>query len=196
MPNLDETIAYYGGRLVPARDVAIPFWDLALTAGASVAEQLRTYGGQVKFLDRHWARFSVGLSALGIDLYADNEIPRRVPTDVANAIEALIAHNLKCYPDGSELGICLFASPGASVARAPQFVIANPDRATFLIHSYRLPTETWVDEIRQGISLCTASWRDIPSSCLPKHFKHRSRLNYYLAEREAESMRAAHGRCC
>jgi branched-subunit amino acid aminotransferase/4-amino-4-deoxychorismate lyase len=39
------------------------------------------------------------------------------------------------------------------------------------------------------VELTTSRWRDVPAASLPKHFKHRSRLHYYLAEQDAELRR-------
>ena len=53
---MSEPQAYLNGRFLPASQTMIPPVDAGFVLGASVTEQLRTFGGQLFRLDDHLAR--------------------------------------------------------------------------------------------------------------------------------------------
>jgi branched-chain amino acid aminotransferase len=67
----------------------------------------------------------------------------------------------------------------------PTFTPDGPREPTFGMHTYRLPFSLWADKYRVGQSLVTASVRQVPPACWPTDLKCRSRMHYYLADREA-----------
>ncbi|GIS59995.1 MAG: hypothetical protein CM1200mP2_22200 [Planctomycetaceae bacterium] len=53
-------------------------------------------------------------------------------------------------------------------------------------HTFPLPFELWDQMQTEGLHLVTPSVRQLPGACIDPSIKHRSRLHYYLADREAK----------
>ena len=62
------SLAYLNGKLVPVAQAVIPVYDAGFVLGTTVAEQLRTFGGQLFRLDQHLARLQHSLEIVGVDL--------------------------------------------------------------------------------------------------------------------------------
>jgi branched-chain amino acid aminotransferase len=53
------------------------------------------------------------------------------------------------------------------------------------VHGFPLPFGTWAARYEQGVHLCVTDVRQTPANCWPPELKCRSRMHYYLADREA-----------
>ena len=53
--------------MIPAAELMIPAYDAGFVLGATVSEQLRTFGGKPFKLDEHLARLRHGLEITAID---------------------------------------------------------------------------------------------------------------------------------
>lgn len=173
-------IAAYDGQLLPATRVAIPYWDLSFAQGVSAVEQIRTYGGRLPILEWHLRRLQRGLVRLRIDNHIDLK-------DIRQDLERVVSHNHQLEPAGSDLGVCIVVSPGSVGALVPSSVSLHvAARPKVLIHTFSLPLKSYREQFEQGIRLATSTIRETPQTCLPKEFKHRSRINYYLAQQEID----------
>ncbi len=180
----ETTQAYFAGKFLPATAVAIPFWDRAVTSGAAVSEQLRTWdvpglGRRLVFAERHWRRFFRGLDRLRIELGLTAD-------DLQTIAERLIAANGGKIPSDQPLGVSFLASPGTLQRWAPREVADQGSQPWLLVYTFELPVESQSPEA-ECVSLWTTSQPEVPPASLPKDFKHRNRLHYYLAELEAET---------
>ena len=54
-----------------------------------------------------------------------------------------------------------------------------------MLHTYPLPFRFWAAKYRAGQVLRTTSIQQVPPACWPPSLKCRSRMHYYLADREA-----------
>lgn len=168
--------AYFNGRKSNIADVGISPFDLGFTMGVTVTEQIRTYQRQLPLLDRHLDRLEGGLRLIGLAVPIERSVLRA-------QIEDLVSQNGQNIPAQDELGIGVCITPGL----APSFDPANQG-ATTLVYTYRLDRKKQSEALTRGIRLASVSTTEIPDSSVPRSLKCRSRMHYYLAEREAKSI--------
>ena len=165
--------AFLGGSFIPASAMRIPATDAGFVLGVTVAEQLRTFRGELFRLDCHLRRLRHSLAVVEICPEMDNH-------RLAATARELVAHNRTLLAPDDELGLSLFVTPGAYATFVPEG--AAP---TVGMHTYRLPFSLWAEKYRRGQALVTASVRQVPPACWPADLKCRSRMHYFLADREA-----------
>ena len=163
-------IALFNEDIVPRGQLHIELDDIGFVMGTTISERLRTFGGQLFQADEHFARLALSLESMGI---ASVELLSRVQ---AAAIE-IIAHNSALCGTGSDLGLVVLITPGRAATNEP----------TVLVYSSALPFSEMHSWYSDGVSLQVASYRQVPENCWPSHLKCRSRMHYYLADREARS---------
>lgn len=173
---MHEPQAFLNGSWIPASQAAVSVADAGFVQGATVSEQLRTFGGQLFCLDPHLDRFFRSLAVVGIELpHGRDEL-----VDVATR---LTAANHALLTAGDDLGLSIFATPGAY----PTFARQRGHGPTICLHTYPLPFGQWAAKYERGESLVATDVRQVPATCWPAELKCRSRMHYYLADRAARA---------
>ncbi len=171
-----EPEAFLNGRFVPQSAARIPVYDAGFMLGATVSEQLRTFGGKLFRLPEHLARLEESLAIVG------TQLPMAI-AELADVAQQLVARNHKYLSGGDDLGLSLFVTPG------PYATLAGRDAAgagpTVGLHTYPLPYQLWREKYTSGERLATPQIRQVPRECWPAQLKCRSRMHYYLADKEA-----------
>lgn len=169
--------AYLNGQWIDASHAAIPVWDAGLVLGTTISEQLRSFGGKLFELDRHLARLTRSLGLVGIPLPEPAEM-------IADIATRLLAQNLAGLPAGTDLGLAILVTPG------PHGTLASgiPAGPTLCLHTYPLPYALWARRYGLGQALVVTKIRQVPPECWPREIKCRSRMHYFLADREAASI--------
>lgn len=182
MPHITSNapLAYLNGRFVPAAEAVVPVTDAGFVLGVTASEQLRTLGGKLFALDEHLARLAGSLQVVGVPL------PVGWP-QLREAAEELAAHNRALLAEGDDLGLTIVVTPGIYAtyrddASAASSLASGP---TLCLHTYPLPFRLWADKYERGEALATTSIQQVSAACWPRHVKIRSRLHYYLADRQA-----------
>jgi branched-subunit amino acid aminotransferase/4-amino-4-deoxychorismate lyase len=103
--------------------------------------------------------------------------------DLTRIADELVAHNGRLLDKGDELGLIYFITPGEYRAYAPAPARTAP---TVCVHTFALPFELWAAKLRTGAHVITPSIRHIPPQCVDPKMKYRSRMHYYLADKEAQ----------
>jgi branched-subunit amino acid aminotransferase/4-amino-4-deoxychorismate lyase len=183
-----EPLAYLDGAYVPASQARLPVYDYGLVQGAAVVEQTRTFGGRPFRLDDHLDRFASSLALARIEL-----APSR--GELIEIGERLLAHNFPLLAPVSEtgapvgeLGLIHIATPGAYAPYGAMTGAPAAPGPTLCVHTYPLPLAAWREKYQTGVRLVTPSIRQVPLQCWPPQLKARSRLHYYLAERETQDI--------
>jgi branched-subunit amino acid aminotransferase/4-amino-4-deoxychorismate lyase len=173
-----EPLVYLNGRMIPASQAGLPIWDAGIVQGATVTEQTRTFHKRPYRLGARLDRLFRSLQYAHLD-------PGLSKDEFAAISNELIAHNAALLDGAGELGLIQFVTAGeygsyAATAGRP----ARPG-ATVCVHTFPLPFALWAKKMREGAHLVTPSVRQVPPQCWPPQIKCRSRMHYYLADREA-----------
>ena len=168
-------LAYLNGEFLPEVDARLPFYDSGFVMGTTVTEQLRTFAGSLFQLDVHLSRLFQGLETIGVS----SPLSR---AEMAQRAEELVATNKRWLKAGDDLGLCIFVTPGPYHTMAPRGIT----KPTIGMHTYLLPFHLWETQYTQGVRLVVSGVREVPASCWSRQLKCRSRMHYYLAEREAQ----------
>lgn len=171
---MTQALAYLNGKFIPADRAVVPVWDAGFVLGASVAEQLRTFGGRLFQLDAHLDRLERSLGVVDVAL----PISR---TELVAVAEQVVRHNHGLLAPDSDLGLTIVVTPGPYPTLAP----AGHHGPLLCVTTYELPFERWVEAYRLGQSLVTTSIEQVSPHSWPRHLKCRSRVHYYLADQEA-----------
>lgn len=173
-------IAWIDGAIVPRGSLALSVGDTGFILGATVTEQLRTFRGQLFLPAEHGDRLAESLTLIGIE-------PPTPVADIMRAAAQVAAHNHALGNDGSDLGVVVFVTPGDLPAQHE----GRPGTPRAVVHSFPLAFATWAAAYDAGVALRTVSVAQVPEACWPIRAKVRSRLHYFLADREARSREPA-----
>jgi branched-chain amino acid aminotransferase len=176
-PRGSTRIAWANGRFVDAADLAVPVGDAGFVLGATVTEQLRTFHGRLFLVAEHLQRLAASLAAVGI-------APGVSPDELAAAAAQVAASHGGGDPATSgDLGLVIFVTPGDLPAQHD----GRGSAPRVMIHAFPLAHVLWAHAYEQGVALRSVTVRQVPEACWPLHAKVRSRLHYFLADREAHA---------
>ncbi len=167
-------LSYWNGELVTDDKPSISVFDVGVVQGVTVPEQMRTFGGKLFRLDEHLQRLRRSLHIVGID-GLDMEV-------LKDAAETIASHNHSLLQSGDDLGLSLIVTPGSCVAATH----ADGPRPTVGMYTTPLPFHRWAEKYSTGETLIVSSVRQVPANCWPAELKCRSRIHYFLADREAQ----------
>jgi branched-subunit amino acid aminotransferase/4-amino-4-deoxychorismate lyase len=171
-----EPFAYLNGRFIPASHAVVSVFDAGFVQGSTVAEQLRTFNGIVFRLEAHVQRLMRSLEIIGV-------APPATSDELAHAARELAARNHPLLAAGDDLGLAMFVTPGPHVPMVG-ITTAGP---TLCMHTFPLRFELWAAKYREGQALATTEVEQVSPRCWPAELKCRSRMHYYLADRDARA---------
>jgi len=172
-----EPLAYLNGEFIPASQATISVVDTGFVQGAAVAEQLRSFHGALFHLEDHLARLEVSLRLLDLDA-------GMTPDRFAAVASEVCVHNHTLLAAGDDLGLSVVVTPGLYAGYGGD----EASRPTICVHTYPLPFRSWAEKYRTGQSLVTTAVQQVPWQCWPPEVKCRSRMHYYLADRQAATI--------
>ena len=172
-----EPLAYLNGQLVRASQATISLIDTGFVQGAAVAEQLRSFRGKLFHVEEHLARLEISLRLLNLD-------PGMTLDRMAAVAREVCDHNHLLLEAGDDVGLSVVVTPGPYAGYGGE-VSARP---TVCLHTYPLPFWSWAEKYRVGQWLVTTAVQQVPWRCWPPEVKCRSRMHYYLADRQAEAI--------
>ncbi len=176
MPARLAPLAYFNGRYIPGDQAALPVWDRGVVQGATVTEMIRTFQRVPFRLPQHLARLREALDYLGVTIPQTDD-------DLTEIVRQLNESRESSHAD---LGVVIFVTPGAIPMYAGEFPVS--DSPTVCVHTFPLPFGQWAEKYRLGQALAVPSIRQIPTDILDPRIKYRSRLHWYLADREARTL--------
>jgi branched-chain amino acid aminotransferase len=194
---MNEPVAYLNGQWIPATAAAVSVGDAGFVQGTAIAEQLRTFAGKLFRLHDHLVRLARSLEIVGVDAGMSLD-------ELSRTAEELTARNHALLAPGDDLGLSIVVTPGiySTFATEPrkhageQFkgdspIFAEtkigtvPARPTLCLHTYPLPFHLFAGKYRDGQALATTDIEQVSARCWPPELKCRSRMHYYLADRQA-----------
>lgn len=172
---MNSDIAYHNGQFVPVEKLVVRPQDMGFVLGITVSEQLRTFRGRLAFAQEHFERLQKSLDLVGIDTVKI--------ADIQHAAERVSTHNHALLQAGNDLGLTIFVTPGLY----PTYTPNGQSTPTVGVHSYPLPFSLWAEKYETGQVCELVSVPQVSEKCWPRELKCRSRMHYYLADREARS---------
>ncbi|MBX3443595.1 MAG: aminotransferase class IV [Planctomyces sp.] len=182
-PASSEPLAYLNGEFVPHRDAKLPVWDLGIVQAVTVTEAIRTFRHAPFRLEQHLARLKGSLSGIGL-------APSETLEQLRHLVARLIEHNSGLIDAAEDLAAVIFVTAGESLIHSGGLA-AHPGRPSICIYTYPLGLRTAARLYTRGLSLVVPSVRHIPRSIIDPQIKYRSRLHWYLADREAQQVEPA-----
>ncbi len=176
---MNEPLVYLSGQMKPASQAHLAIYDAGVVLGATVTEMTRTFHRRLFRLDDHLDRLFRSLRYVRLDIGMTRQ-------DLAAVSQELASHNAAWLEAGGELGLIHFVTPGeypVYAGSAAQNVRTTP---TVCVHTFPLPFPLWAERIRCGAHVVTPSIRHVPPQCYDPKMKYRSRMHYYLADKEAQ----------
>lgn len=171
---MDHDVAFINGQFVPASAARVSVQDAGFMLGITVAEQLRTFRGRLFRLDQHVQRLANSLEIVGLALALDFDQLKTAAQELASRNHALLAK-------GDDLGLSMFVTPGTYAT----FTAGAPSEPFVCMHTYPVPFRLFANSYHGGESLVIPAVRQVPAACWPVNLKCRSRMHYYLADKQA-----------
>lgn len=171
-----EPRAYLNGEWLPLSQARLSILDLGLQ-GIAVAEMIRTFHHRPFRLEQHLQRLQHSLEAVGFD-------PGLSLSELADIGERLVRENSRLIPAAHDLGLVYFVTAGVN----PTYLGAAGGqlrRPSVGVQTFPLPFELWAAKYEAGQRLVIPQIRQLAAEALDPTIKHRSRLHWHLAEREA-----------
>ncbi len=175
---MSEPIAWLNGRFIPYSQAALPVGDLGVVAGASVTEMIRTFRHEPFRLGAHLDRLDASLELLDFPIR-----PSRL--EIEAAVAEVIFHNAALIPEHHDLGIIVFVTAGQNPTYVGGVGRDQTDVGSVCVHTFPLPFEFWAGLYSKGGHLTTVSVLPLPEESVTPRAKHRNRLHWWRADREA-----------
>lgn len=176
---MPESLVYLNGKMVPASQAHLAIFDAGIVLGATVTEMTRTFRQNVYRLEDHIDRLFRSLKYTRMDIGSSKE-------QLIGASRELVAHNARLIDPADELGLIHFVTAGEFPTYAGSAGRAARTVPTVCAHTFPMPFEFWTTKLLQGAHLVTPSIRHVPPQCYDPKMKYRSRMHYYLADKEAQ----------
>lgn len=176
---MSESLVYLNGRMVPASQAHVAIYDAGVVLGATVTEMTRTFRGQLFRLEDHIDRLYRSLKYTRMEIGLSKE-------QLCGISRELVAHNAKLADPADELGLIHFVTAGEFPVYAGSAGKSARTTPTVCAHTFPMPIEYWAAKMEAGAHLVTPSIRHVPPQCYDPKMKYRSRMHYYLADKEAQ----------
>lgn len=176
---MTEPLVYLTGKLVPASQAHLAIFDAGIVLGATVTEMTRTFRHQPYRLEDHMDRLFRSLKYTRMEISTSK-------AELTEISRELVANNAKLIHPDDELGLIHFVTAGEFPVYAGSAGRAARLTPTVCAHTFPMPFELWVSKLDHGSHLVTPSIRHVPPQCYDPKMKYRSRMHYYLADKEAQ----------
>ncbi len=180
-----EFTVFRSGEWIAQSQASIALNDLGFVQGATITDLVRTFQGTPYLALEHARRFLGTGKQSGILPESQLSWGPLDETALVAIIETIVARNLPLVPAGTELAIVLLATPGIAehyLPRGSSLAFSGP---TVIVHCFPIQKERYASWFQQGAALRLVDARQVPVDCYPSRWKTRSRLQWWLADRQA-----------
>lgn len=178
---MSEPIVYLNNGFLPASQAKLNIYDLGLVLGATLTEMTRTFKHEPFRAEDHVARLYRSLKYSGIAVALS-------PEEMLAKTHELAQFNCKLLTTNGDLGIVHFITPGENPLYAGSAGASGPMTPTICIHSFPLRFSMWRHLLMEGAHVVTPSIRHIPPQCVEPKMKNRSRLHWFLADKQTQAV--------
>ncbi|MDA1188631.1 MAG: aminotransferase class IV [Chloroflexi bacterium] len=173
--NIPDTLAYFNGEWKPRSQCKIDLLDRGFYVGDAVFDIARTFNGKSFKMKEHVERLYRSLKHVRIDL----DISVQQMIDLS---EESVTRNEKFRPQVGDWHVWQGITRGVGGWRAP----TSPP--TVIIQCVPVPFRAYAAEYKTGGHLVVAKTRSYSADQLDPKVKHYSRLNFNLADLEAQDI--------
>jgi branched-subunit amino acid aminotransferase/4-amino-4-deoxychorismate lyase len=103
--------------------------------------------------------------------------------------EQLLAHNAALIGPDQDLAVVIFATPGPVGYYLGEPGGHGDGPPTLGLHTFRLPLGRYARLFTEGADLIIPAIRHVPAVCVDPRIKQRSRMHWWLADRQARRLR-------
>lgn len=179
--DVSEPVVFLNDKVVPASQAHLAIYDAGIVLGATVTEMTRTFRHQPYRLTDHIDRLQRSLRYTRMETGLSKD-------DLLSATRQVISHNAGLLHADDELGIVHFVTAGEFPTYAGSAGKQARLSPTVCIHTFPMPFEYWAAKMETGAHLVTPAIRHVPPQCYDPKMKYRSRMHYYLADKEAQQV--------
>jgi branched-chain amino acid aminotransferase len=176
---MSEPLAYLTGQFLPQSEARLPLNDAGFVFGATITDLCRTFRHRLFRLGDHLTRFRRSCRLA--------RVPQPVPDEeLTRLAEQLVTANAATLPPEADLALVLLATPGPIGYYLGQPGGPGDGPPTLGLHTFPVPFARYARLFREGAHLVVPPTRHVPAECVDPRVKQRSRLHWWLAEREAQ----------
>lgn len=176
-----QPFAYLNDRFLPQADARLSLHDAGFVMGATVTDLCRTFRLRPFRLADHLVRFQASCAAARVQ-------QTRSDDELTGIADELVARNGTLLPPGGELAVVLFATPGPIGYYLGEPGGPGDGPPTFGMHTFPLPFARYRSLFAEGARLVIPPTRQVPPDVVDPRIKQRSRMHWWLADREAREI--------
>ncbi|HZT89783.1 MAG TPA: aminotransferase class IV [Stellaceae bacterium] len=173
----NHRVAYFNGRIVPEREVLVPFRDRGFKYGDAAFDMTRTFGGVPFRLSEHVERFYRSLRYLRID-------PRLSPREMTAISEEVLERNRHFLTPDTDFWLAQRVSRGVDAVGDEGWEQSGP---TVIVECIPLPLKARARLFRDGIDIVVPPTRRVSPDALSPRAKTHNYLNLITADLEAKA---------
>jgi branched-chain amino acid aminotransferase len=173
----NQRVAYFNGRIVPEREVVIPFRDRGFKYGDAAFDMTRTFRGRPFKLKEHVGRFYRSLKYLRID-------PGLSPGEMVGISEEVLARNAHFLTQDTDFWLAQRVSRGVDAVGDEGWEDTGP---TIIVECIPLPLAKRARLFRDGIDIVVPPIRRTAPEALSPRAKTHNYLNLIQADLQAKA---------
>lgn len=176
-PRANHRVAYFNGRIVPEREVVLPFRDRGFKYGDAAFDMTRTFHGRPFRLTEHVERFYRSLRYLRID-------PGLGPAEMVRVSEEVLERNRHFLTPDTDYWLGQRVSRGVDAVGDEGWEHIGPN---VIVECTPLPLKARARLFRDGIDIVVPSTRRVAPEALSPRAKTHNYLNLIIADLEAKT---------
>ena len=176
-PRANHRVAYFNGRIVPEREVVLPFRDRGFKYGDAAFDMTRTFHGRPFRLKEHIERLYRSLRYLRID-------PGLSPAEMTAASEEVLERNRHFLSEDTDYWLGQRVSRGVDAIGDEGWEHTGPN---VIVECIPLPLRARARLFRDGIDIVVPPTRRVSPEALSPRAKTHNYLNLITADLEAKA---------
>ena len=176
-PKGNQRVAYFNGRIVPEREVVLPFRDRGFKYGDAAFDMTRTFHGRPFKLEEHIDRFYRSLRYLRID-------PGLRPAEMVSISEEVLERNRHFLTPDTDYWLGQRVSRGVDAVGDEGWEHTGPN---VIVECIPLPLKARARLFRDGIDIVVPPTRRVSPDMLSPRAKTHNYLNLILADLDAKA---------
>lgn len=178
MAKTDQWCCWFNGKIVPEREVVVPFRERGFLYGDAAFDTTRTFGHRIFKLEEHIERFYRTLAYLRIDPGISREKMMEISDQVAERNLALV---------GKDEDIWVTQRVARGLDEYARETWPDYPSPSIIVECRMLPFRERAKHFRDGIEVVTPSVRRTPPDSFSPRAKANNYLNLILGQLEVET---------